>query len=89
MQAGIASPRRRAGAQFPGAFPDIPLHTRDYEDAHFFNQCRSRGVAGSPIDLLLCAVAHRRNLSIFTPDADFERYARHVPVRLHHAPRAR
>jgi predicted nucleic acid-binding protein len=72
------------------AFPDVPLHTRDHEEAaRFFNQCRNRGVTGSPIDLLLCAVAHRRDLSIFTLDTDFERYARHVPVRLHGVPRAR
>lgn len=66
------------------AFPDLTLETADYEDAAAFHgRCRARGVQGSAIDFLICAVAARRELPIFTTDADFERYARHLPIALH------
>lgn len=69
------------------AFPDVPLDTADHEEgAAFFNQCRSRGVQGSTIDFLICAVASRRGFAILTTDADFERYARHLPIQLYPSP---
>ncbi len=50
-------------------FPDEPLTTADYEDAaRLFNLCRSRGLQCGPIDILLCAVARRRQWSILTSD---------------------
>lgn len=71
------------------AFPDEKLETEDYvEAARCFNFCRSRGVAATHIDLLLCAAAMRRDWSIFSIDADFRRYARVLPLRLHAAPPA-
>ncbi|MCH8974515.1 MAG: PIN domain-containing protein [Chloroflexi bacterium] len=66
------------------AFDDLPLTTGDYEEAaRFNNRCRASGVAGSAVDLLICAAAARRDLAIFTADADFRRYARVLPVKLH------
>ncbi len=66
------------------AFPDAPLEREDFEAAaRAHNRCRAAGVAGSSIDFLLCAVALRRGLPVFTTDRDFERYARHLPLRLH------
>lgn len=66
------------------AFVDIPLEVDDYEEAaRIFNLCRARGIQGSHTDYLLCATAIRRGLQIYTSDADFERYAKCVPVRLH------
>lgn len=66
------------------AFDDIAIERSDYEQAaHFFNRCRSKKVTGTPIDLLIAAVANRLGVSIFTLDTDFELYARHIPVRLH------
>lgn len=66
------------------AFPDVPLETADYEQAAaFFNQCRSKGVQGSSIDFLICAVAHRRGLEIFTTDGDFTSCAKHLPIKRH------
>lgn len=66
------------------AFPDLPLDTALFEEAAAcFNRCRTRGVAGTPIDMLLCAVADRFGLSIFTTDRDFERYAEVLSTRLH------
>jgi len=65
-------------------FPDIAIGTSDYEEAaSFFNSCRARGIQGSNTDFLICAVARRRQLSIFSTDADFERFAAVLPIRLH------
>ena len=36
------------------------------------NLCRARGIAGSAIDFLICAVAQRRAWHIFTTNRDFE-----------------
>jgi len=47
------------------------------------NQCRTRGIAGSTIDFLICAVAHRREWQVFTTDRDFARYARVLPGELY------
>ncbi len=68
-----------------GAFDDEPLVTADFEEAaQAHNRCRQAGVAGSAVDFLICAAARRRGLAIFTTDRDFERYARVLPLRLHH-----
>ena len=72
------------------AFPDEALETEDYvEAARFFNLCRSRGVTPAHIDLLICATAIRRKWAVFSLDADFQRYARILPLRLHGPGRAR
>jgi len=64
------------------AFEEPRLEVRDYEEAaQMHNQCRTRGVAGSAIDFLVCAVAHRRGWQVFTTDRDFERYARVLPLK--------
>ena len=68
-------------------FKDEILEAGDYEEAaRCHNTCRAKGVSGSAIDFLLCAAALRRDLSIFTTDRDFKRYARQLPLQLH-APR--
>lgn len=67
------------------AFPDLRLHSEDYElAAQFFNQCRGRGVQGSNTDFLICAAAVRRDSSVFSTDRDFEAYERILPLRRHH-----
>ena len=59
-------------------FSDPPLEVADYEEAaEMSNRCRLRGIADSPVDFLICAVAHRRSWQILTSDRDFDRY-RHV-----------
>ncbi len=66
------------------AFDDGPLIAADYEKAaEANNRCRRAGIAGSPIDFLICAAAVGRNWVIFTTDRDFSRYAEHLPIRLH------
>jgi predicted nucleic acid-binding protein len=65
-------------------FPDEPLTLEDFEEAaHSHNVCRAAGVAGSAVDFLVCAVALRREIAIYTADQDFARYAQHLPLRLH------
>ena len=65
------------------SFDDLPITTRDYETAaDFYNICRKKGVQGSHIDFLICAVAYNNEIFIFTTDQDFRRYAKHLPIRL-------
>ena len=66
------------------AFDDAPLKTEDFEEAaRAYNQCRASGVSATPIDLLMCAVAQRLSVAIFTTDKDFSRYAKLLPIRLY------
>jgi predicted nucleic acid-binding protein len=66
------------------AFEESPLEIEDYEDAaRMSDQCRRRGIAGSAIDFLICAAAHRRGWAIFSSDRDFRNYAEAVAVRLY------
>jgi len=65
------------------AFEDVKLVQQDYEvAASMFNYCRSQGVQGSHIDFLICAVASRSALPIFTIDGDFKHYALHLPIQI-------
>lgn len=65
------------------AFPDIPVASDDYVTAaRFFNLCRREGVQGSNTDFLICAVAIRHKLKIFTSDKDFVEYAKTLPIDL-------
>ena len=67
-------------------FADEPLETGDFERAaEHFNTCRAKGIQGSNTDFLICAAAERRGLPILTTDADFIRFARHLPIQLHGA----
>jgi predicted nucleic acid-binding protein len=64
-------------------FPDEPVLTADHvRAAEMFNACRTRGVQCAAIDILLCAAAERLAAPIFTTDADFEVYGRHIPVAI-------
>lgn len=65
-------------------FPDLALETADFETAaEYFNTCRGKGVQGSLTDFLICAVAARRQLEIFTTDGDFQHYRKHLPITLY------
>lgn len=65
-------------------FPDLELTCHDYEQAaEFFNLCRGRGVQGSNTDFLICAVAARHKIPIFTTDGDFTLFQTHLPIMLH------
>lgn len=65
------------------SFEDIPLDTECFiKAAEFSNICRNKGVQGSTIDFLICAVAYSKNLLIFTTDNDFKKYKKHLPINL-------
>jgi hypothetical protein len=65
------------------SFEDIPLESNHFiKAAEFSNICRKKGVQGSTIDFLICAVANIENLIIFTTDKDFENYKKHLPIKL-------
>jgi predicted nucleic acid-binding protein len=76
LLSGIRDPKRFEKLRnYLSAFDDPALGTADYETAaQMHNRCRGRGVTGSTIDFLLCAVAELRHWQIFTIDKDFERY---------------
>ena len=65
-------------------FPDLAIETEDYEEAAgFFNLCRAKGIQGSSTDFLICAVAARNGLAIFTDDRDFVEYQKLIPIDLY------
>jgi hypothetical protein len=50
-------------------FRDEEIVAGDYiEAARLFNLCRDRGIECGPVDILICAVARRKQLSILTSD---------------------
>jgi len=66
------------------AFPDLEIGTDDYEEAAvYYNRCRSKGIQGSFTDFVICAVAIRHELEVFTDDKDFLRYKTVLPIRLY------
>jgi hypothetical protein len=65
-------------------YPNLPLDEEDDENAaHYYNLCRRQGLQATATDLLICAVAVRHRLRIFTIDTDFDLYARHLPITRH------
>ena len=65
-------------------FPDESLNTADYEAAaEAGNKCRAKGVATTTPDMLICAVTHARDWTVFSTDPDFQKYARVLPIKLH------
>jgi predicted nucleic acid-binding protein len=65
------------------AFPDNPLDTPDYEEAaRCYNFCRSKGVQCGPIDILICALAKRRQWRLFSTDSALNACARTLGIDL-------
>lgn len=65
-------------------FRYLEIEAQDYDTAAiFFNRCRAKGISATPIDLLICAVANRFELPIFTVDSDFRFCAPYVGIVLH------
>ncbi len=65
-------------------FDEEDLSGEDFESAaRVHNACAARGLAGSSIDFLICAVAASREWQVFTTDRDFEMFRRCVPIRLY------
>jgi predicted nucleic acid-binding protein len=64
-------------------FVNSPISDTDYElAAELSNKCRKKGVQGSHIDFLICAVANRIDIPIFTNDKDFVHYQNIIPIKL-------
>ena len=65
-------------------FENTPIQDIDYElAAELCNQCREKGVQGSHIDFLICAVAKRIDVPVFTTDMDFPRYQKIISIKLY------
>lgn len=65
-------------------FPNEAVLDSDYEAAaEYSNFCRTKGVQGSHIDYLICAVATRCKFKIYTTDKDFTHYAKYLPLSLY------
>lgn len=66
----------------------LPLYFAEDDDhttaARFYNTCRAKGIQGSPVDFLICAMAVRRKFAIYTTDPDFKMYASFIPIDLYH-----
>jgi len=64
-------------------FENSLIQDSDYEiAAEMCNQCRKKGIQGSHIDFLICAVAKRLDTPIFTTDKDFIHYKKILPIKL-------
>lgn len=65
-------------------FPNEAILDSDYEAAaEYSNLCRKKGVQGSHIDFLVCAVSTRSKMKIYTNDKDFMNYSNFLPIALH------
>ena len=66
------------------AFPDLLLESKDFElAAEHSNISRAKGIQGSNTDFLICSLAHRYKMPIFTTDKDFEQYKSVLPIKLY------
>lgn len=66
-------------------FPNEQIIDDDYETAaEYSNLCRKKGIQGSHIDFLICAVAIRLQMKIYTNDKDFSHYANYLSISFHH-----
>jgi predicted nucleic acid-binding protein len=65
-------------------YSNLPLDEEDDETAaRYYNRLRQSGLQSAATDLLICPVAVRRGLKVFTTDTDFDAYAKHIPIKLH------
>ena len=94
---GIVRQELLSGIKFPEhsdrieqATRALPLFLAEEEDhttaAQFFNACRAKGIQGSPVDFLICAMSVRRKFPIYTTDPDFSLYEPIIPIELYHPP---
>jgi predicted nucleic acid-binding protein len=84
LLSGVTNPKQfNQLKELLSPFEDIQLGSEHYvQAAEFANICRSKGIQGSAIDLLICAVAYLENLVIFTTDNDFDNYKKHLPIKI-------
>jgi predicted nucleic acid-binding protein len=71
MMATIRQERFHKLRNYLRAFGEPGIDVADYDEAaRMPNLCRARGIPGSAIDFLICAVAQRWDWHIFTTDRD-------------------
>lgn len=71
-------------------FENTPIIDADYERAaELCNECRIKGIQGSHTDFLICAVAKRNDVPVFTTDHDFSLYKSVISIKLHSVNKAR
>jgi len=64
----------------------IEVFLLEYERAaELFNLARQKGIQGSNTDFLICAVAERYQMPIFSNDKDFLHFAKLFDISLHKA----
>lgn len=64
-------------------FENTPILNSDYIlAAELCNQCRRKGIQGSHIDFLICAVSKRMDVPIFTTDKDFLHFQKVISIKL-------
>ena len=62
-------------------FQNATIIDEDYIiGAKFHNICRGKGIQGSHIDFLICAISIRLKSKIFTLDNDFLHYNKYLPI---------
>jgi predicted nucleic acid-binding protein len=65
-------------------YNDLPVESDDHERAAAaYNTCRSHGVQSNVVDMLICALAIRHGMSIYTANRDFQSYARYLAIDLY------
>ena len=85
LLSGVRTPDQYEKLRFHlRSFPDESIDTSDYEEAaEAGNRCRAKGVVVSIVDILVCAVAMKREWTIFTTDPEFSSYAKVLPLAIH------
>ena len=81
-----AQPQERFGRlkQYLRYFPNLALDEEDDENAAaYYDIFRQRGIQATATDLLICAVAARHGLKVFTTDTDFDLFEKHLPIKRH------
>jgi len=65
------------------SFPNLEIIDTDYiVAAEFSNECRKAGIQGGHINFLICSVAFRNNVPIFTLDNDFKKYSEVIKIEI-------
>ncbi|MBE7411554.1 MAG: PIN domain-containing protein [Leptospiraceae bacterium] len=65
-------------------FDDLPLDTEYFEyAAQLSNTCRIKGIQGSHTDFLICSVAIKNGIPIYTLDKDFANYKKYIDIELY------
>ena len=84
LQGFPSATRTRRLLEHLAPFPLIALRRDDFVlAAEIRNTCRSKGLAVGTIDAQIAAAAINHRCALLTADSDFERIARHYPLRFH------